>query len=266
MGFTKDSIEPKLNSSEAEFCLKRYGSVVKRGLLALGLLVPFMANAQPNQSVSDPISVPPQMTVVVRKHNTGADLVEITMLQPQYPLPLLQAQCTQIGVLTGSPVRGLTAYETTIDPKNPKLSFVKAQFATDHLIDNATGALRLEPIVRAFAGAPAPNTIYNMMVSFAAVTANEKTVKHFLSDKVVVVGRSDTGTPPGVEYRIAILKQDSEGLRIPESVSAPEAAPAPESARSNTVLIWSLVAIAAVATGALVYFALLRTGRRPTPK
>lgn len=239
---------------------------VKPIFLISGLLASAWLNAQPNQGATDPIGVPPQATVVVRKHNTGADLVEITMLKSDYPLPLLQQQCTQIGVLTGSPVRGLTVYQSTIDPANPKLSFAKAQFATDHLIDTATGALRLEPVIRAFAGAPAPNTIYNVMVSFAGVSANQKTVRHFLTDKVAVVGRSDSGNPPGVEYRVAILKQDPEGIRILDSVEEKKEPASAESARPNTVLIWSLVAVAAVSTGALVYFALLRTGRRPVQK
>lgn len=240
---------------------------MKRALLVLGLLAPWWLSAQPKSDTVDPISVPPQMTIVVRKHNTGADLVEITMLQPQYPEDLLQAQCQEVGTLTGSPVRGLVVYKTTIDPSNPKLSFVKAQFATDRLIDAQTGALRLEPLIRSFAGAPAPNTIFNMMVSFAAVTANQTTVRHFLSDKVAVVGRSSSGTPPGVEYRIAILKQDQEGIRVPDRVEPEPQKPAEQPmGSSNTALIWSLVIVAALATGALVYFALLRGGRGSTQK
>lgn len=211
----------------------------------------------------DPATSPPQMMVVVRKHPTGADLVEITMMNRQYPEELLQAQCRHIGELTGVPVRGLAVYRQMIDPKNKNLAFVKASFATNGLIDLQKGAFWVEPLVRAFAGVPAPNTIYNMIVSFASVSPNESTLKRFQSDKVALSGRYDQGSAAGVEYRVAILRQEPDGIKIPLLAEKVKAEEARGSTEGPSILIWILVVVAALSTGALVYFAVLRPGRRP---
>ena len=66
-----------------------------------------LAVSQGNAPASLFDSVRPQVSVVVREHSTTADLVEITVLDPNYAPELLRAQAEAIGIATGSPIRGL---------------------------------------------------------------------------------------------------------------------------------------------------------------
>lgn len=234
---------------------------MKTALIVAGLGMLFVAGSA--QPPADPIEAPPGVTIVVRKHPTGADLVEITMLDPEYPEDLLRTQCEAIGLETGSAVRGLAVYRHKVDPSNAKLAFVKAQFGTDGLIDRQTGALRIEPLVRPFAGNPADKEIRNISISFAGERPGVRTLQRYLSDSVALVGRATQVTPVGVDYRVALLKQDGRSIQIPDLSPVTEAKPDQQGSDGfgATTMIWVLVAVAAIATGALVYFALLRSGR-----
>lgn len=226
-------------------------------MLLLSALAASRAGAQVSKSLFD--EVKPQVSIVVREHATSAEIVRITALAPDYPPERLQRQAERIGEGTGSPSRGVHLESQLLDPANERLRFVTATFATDHLIDRATGTLRLEPIVRAFAEAGSANAITGLSIMFDAEIPTEKVVRTFSSPAVEVEGRF-TQNPPGIEYRVRLLTQDPSQIQIPESaLEAPPISPEPRTNRPSTPVMIALGALAAIAAGVLVYLALLRT-------
>lgn len=202
-------------------------------------------------------SVRPQVSVVVREHATTADLVEITVLDTDYPPELLKAQAEAIGNATGSPVRGLRLVRQEMGTGSGG-GFLKATFATDRLIDRAAGILRLQPIVAAFVGGPSATTVTGMSVMFDGEVPNPSTVRRYGGTGIALEGRT-SAAPVGLEYRVHITATDPAAVVIPERVD-PDNKNKEERTKgpSNSVLI-ALGALAAMAAGALVYLALLKT-------
>lgn len=202
----------------------------------------------------------PDATIVVREHSLGADMVEVTMSRADYPSDLLLRQMEDLGKRVGSAPRGLVVGQVQVDPGNPQLKFVKAKFAIDGLIDRPAGVLRLEPIIRAFAGSPEPYTNWSLLVLFDGERPGAGTIRRHESATVVGEGRVNA-SPPMIEYAIRLKSQDPAKIDFPEK--APErSAPAKpsEEATGTPVLFWGAVALAGLAAGALVYLALLRGG------
>lgn len=226
-------------------------------MLLLACLGVGHAGAQESKSLFE--QVRPEISIVVREHPTSAEMVRVTALASDYPPELLQRQAARIGEYAGSPARGIHLESQLLDPANERLRFLTASFATDHLIDRAMGVLRLEPIVKAFADPDSGRPVTGISIMFDGEAASEKIVRTFSSPAVVVEGRV-TQSPPGIEYRVRLLTQDPSLIQIPEN--AKEAAAISPKSRtkgpSAPVLI-ALGALAAIAAGALVYLALLRT-------
>ncbi len=231
---------------------------MRHALALVAALAPLLALPQP---AADPELVAPQVTVAVRKHSMGADLVSVAMVSADYPPELLRAQCERVGQATGSPVRGL---EVRLEGPREGLRIVRASFATDGLIDRLEGELRLEPLVRAFLGAPAPHTVTSFLVLFPGEQPVEgKTLQDYRSDVVSLKARA-VASPPGIECRIVVGTQDPALLTIPSRFVPDEGTrvergtpPGP-----NPVLVGLLV-LAGLAAGALVYSLLVRSsGRR----
>lgn len=205
--------------------------------------------------------VKPGMTVVVRKHETGADLVEVTMLRRDYPPDLLRTQSARVGELLGAPVRGLEILRPSED--RGAISFIKAKFGTDGLIDRAQGTFRLEPLAKAFAGAPAPFTVEAMVVSFQNELAGERTLRSYGSSAVAVYG-TQLQNPNVIEYRVRLISQDPARISIPlqhspESPNPGGGKPGPSTPRW---ILPTAVALSSVAAGLLVYLLLLGPSRR----
>lgn len=222
------------------------------------------AGAQPGapggQARSLFLTVKPQVTVVVREHNTGADLVEMTLLDPHYPPEVLQSQIATLGALLNSKPRGLHVYRQQI---LKDLSFIKATFAVDGLVDPQKG-LRLAPIVKALAGAPGKRALRGMSIIFEGQAPNERTVRRFASPAVEVEAQADPGFG-GIEYRVRLLTQDPARIDLPDGAPVPvqPAVPVPKPPRGG--VDWTLIAlfgVAAIAVGALVYSLLLRARPR----
>jgi len=241
--------------------MKTHGALL---LLAMSVLARPQMDDQKIEAALN--SVPTQAVVTVRKHNMGADLVEITMLDAKYPLDLLRGQVEKIGKYAGAPARGVSVGRTS--HPNPKQQFTKASFATNNLIDEESGRVRLEPIAKAVAGGPGPHTIEAFIVSFEGLRPTERTLKTYGSATVVLSGRAIPPPFGGLEYRIALLGQNPDKITIPdehkESALKPaKSAAAPPPQAENRTLRIVLIAVAALAAGALVYFLLARAGRAP---
>lgn len=200
--------------------------------------------------------------VHVREHETGAEEVEVTVLADDYPEQLLLSQCEAIGSNVGMQVRGLGASRESVDPTNPKLTFLRASFATNGLIDRKEGILRLQPIARAFAGAPVPYTVTGLSVAFEGESPASTMVRLFKAKATVEVEGRVSEAPAGVEYRIRLLSQTPDDIVIPEVQPVePEEERAEQAPKELGTPFWVAFGIAGAAIVALVYLALLRIGR-----
>ncbi|MBS1714827.1 MAG: hypothetical protein JST30_10875 [Armatimonadetes bacterium] len=211
-------------------------------------------------STFDPERVPPQIVVMVHKHRLGPDMVEVTAASATYPKALLESQAAAIARLSGSEARGLTTF---VQGTDPKFKFVKATFAMDGMIDREGGRIRLDPLVKAFLGAPAPHTVTGLLVTFEGEKPVDKqTLKEYSEpekDPVVALKARVATQPDAIEYRIAVRTQDPAAFTVPdryvERTGPAETSKAVRPSGLPTGAI-ALVAVAALAGGALVYFLL----------
>ncbi len=219
--------------------------------------LPSLGRSQSPSSANLFQTVRPEVFVVVRKHATGADLVEVTMVDPSYPSTILRDRVNRLGEYLGSPVRGVFV----TDPKLPGYSgSTKATFGVDGVIQN--GKFRLTPIARAFAGIDKPNEITGISVVFEKQKPTADTVKDYRSAAVDVQADSQPGSI-GIEYRILLKDQDPEKIEIPDSALAVAEGPnqiVPPGGPDTAIYV--LIGLAAVAVGALVYSLTLRGPRR----
>lgn len=205
----------------------------------------------------------PTILIYVREHSAGPDLIEISMLQEDYPAELLREQCLKIGKETGSEVRGLEILDYTIPAAKPQ-KFLRASFATDNIIDRPNGHISLNPIVRSFAGAQSPFTIESMTITFWGETPSEKTLRTY-SDASVNLAANQLESPAGIEYRVEIKDQNPSKINIPIDPAAAE--------KNNQLnkpamrqfvpewLLWTVLLIVGAGIALLVYFAALKRGR-----
>lgn len=233
-------------------------------VLLLGLVSG--ALAQPEPAAADQrglfTSLVPDATVTIWKHPMGADMVEIAMTAPGYPAKLLGDQIAHLGKYLGSDPRGLQIWDYDLDPDKANMHFTKATFAVDGVINRQVGAFRLNPFVKAFAGAEAPWTVHCMDLVFQGEAPTSKMIRLWRSKSAILEARYDQSPDrrlSGVDYRVRLLAQDPARMDIPEpSDDRPDrqkTAPAPSGSDWASIAV---LLIAATAVGALVYSLLLR--------
>ena len=203
------------------------------------------------------------VSVVVYKHQTGADMVTITVLAPDYPARELEARAAEIGTELGTPVRGLRVFaEDNGSQASGANPFLKATFATNGILGGDVG-IRLQPIVRAFAGGAGTSLVQGVDIHLEGAKATNKTLTAFDSTAVDVQGRQEPG-PPAIEYRVLLKSQNPGQINIPDRMDAPasptESPPVPSGA--SPTVIWVLVIVGALAAFALVYNLALRGSSR----
>ncbi|MCW5936108.1 MAG: hypothetical protein KIT11_02230 [Fimbriimonadaceae bacterium] len=226
-------------------------------LLLVWVLLASMALAQS----PDPALQPPQAIVTVWKHATGADMVQVSMVSSAYPGETLRNICLAMGRELGSEPRGLAV---TRDKLTADLSATKARFAVDGLIDRQSGELRLQPVVRAFLGVPAPFQVSTVLVNFdGEKPVDGVTLKDYESDTVVLKA-TYSEAPLGIEYRVVALVQDPAALKIPARFQEPQIRQkaSKKGAAPPTTLLVGLAGVSALAAVGLVYFALANRARR----
>lgn len=206
----------------------------------------------------------PQVIINVREHQFSPDMVTITLLATGYPQELLQNQLEALGSYTGSPPRGLNVYRETIPAKEP-ISFLKATFATDNIIDRVAGRLHIDRVIKPFLGAPEPHTLSSFLVTFEGEIPSSRTLRLFSTDKVLVSGTASV-MPRGVEYKVLAKTQNPEELTIPTEGKAPEQPKAkPEQNLAPAMPLGALLLLvtSSLILGALVYFLSVRSaGKR----
>ncbi len=209
----------------------------------------------------------PDVIIRVKQSQVGSEYVYLQMLQENYPKDLLASQCEKIAVSAGSSIRGLSIMEESlgISPGGKEMTSVKGEFAMDYLTDSSQGILRLEPIAKAFAGTPAPNTIKTIAVIFEGYRQKPGvTVGSFENENVAVIGNVDE-TAGIVEYRIVLKSQNPGDISIPATISEQTKESQDTSKNGSALGMWlrlGMVALAAVVFGLLVYFA-LRPRKKP---
>lgn len=207
-------------------------------------------------------SVRPDVMIVVRKHATGGDLVEVSVLHPDYPSELLQRQILAIGGYLGSPVNGLALRKDQIDPGKPELAFLKGSCGTFGLWNKDQGTVRLDALVKAFVGAPEPYAAKGLSIMFVGLIPQVSTLRKLENDSITLEA-SENKDPQGVEYRIGLKTQDAQKVEIPTGKPERKAPEKPSKGQATLpVFVWAAIGAAGVAAGVLVYLALLR-GRRP---
>ena len=207
------------------------------------------------------------MIIIVRQHKTGADLVQISLVKADYPESLLRKQIAAIGDELGSAPRGVSIGYRSVTAEH-KMTFLRAEFAVDGLIERDLPALRVQPLIRAFAGMPKPYTIEGINILFDGEKPTDQTVRKFRIDKVLDAEARFIPLPRGIEYQVHLLSQNPQLITFPEKYDkANEKAPStPSVPRDNRVLLITLFGIASLALGALVYFAMLRGGPKKDAK
>lgn len=206
-------------------------------------------------------TVRPDVMVIVTEHPTSAEIVQVTILNGEYPVDLLKEQLARLGTYLNTNVRGVQIKKPALGTK-ANLSFLRAEFATDGLIDRSKGIVRLGPLVKAFAGAPEPFTVKGMKVAFEGERTTKKMLRAYPKPGVVEVEGRASVTPPGIEYQIKLISQDPSVIDIPDEYQPP-ANQKPVETPSSTPgvpLIVGLFLLAGLALGALVYLALVRAG------
>jgi hypothetical protein len=210
-------------------------------------------------------SAKPDVIVQISKHQYGADMFEITAVKPYYPVELLVEQINKMCDIVGVPARGIRAGQAGIGG-DPRLTSTRATFATNGIIDREQGILRIEPIIKAFAGAPRPYTVHGLLVLFNGEQPTTHVLKSYMTPGVRLQGAS-LENPPAVEYRIQLLSQDPKLLEVPDTGVPPEQnQPQTASTVQQTGfdwLLWISLSAAAIASSILVYFFMLRATTKP---
>lgn len=218
------------------------------------------AQAAPTSEEINSLFPKTQVIINVREHQFSPDMVSITLLSAGYPQELLQKQLDALGSYTGSPPRGLNIYRETIPAKEP-ISFLKATFATDNIIDRAAGELHLDRVIKPFLGAPEPHTLSSFLVTFEGEIPNSRTLRLYSTDAVLVSGTASL-MPRGVEYKVLAKTQNPEELLIPTEGKAPtQEQPKQEENLAPAIPIAAILMLAAgsLILGALVYFLSVRS-------
>lgn len=202
----------------------------------------------------DPASVAPDIVVTVREHQTTADIVEASARDPRYSAERLRAAALRLGERTGSPPRGLDVRLVPLaGPGGKKVA--RAYFATDHVIDRASGTIDLTGLTHAFCEPDGDPPVKNLAVILdGEVPVAEKTPKLFKDDKVWMRAAVSSDLP-GIEVRISLQGDSLEGVAIPTDSGArtTDGPPPAVGGEQSSALLWGLVVVSAVAGAALVY-------------
>ncbi len=208
--------------------------------------------------VANPLTTPPDISILVAKMPIGADMVTITLRAPNYPLLTLQSQCKALGVAMGSDSRGLQIFKMApAIAGGPAL--IKASFATDGIINRQTGDLHMEAIVRNFVGTPPPYSLKSFLISYDGERPTGTTVQQYSKGPIRLQGVSSL-RPQGIEYHIVTETQNPALVHIPSTVEKqPQVAKVEPAPKGNLhPLVIPLLCIGVLGTLALVYFGVMR--------
>ncbi len=200
--------------------------------------------------------------IVVTKTSVPFDQVEVTIVQEDYPPDLLRQQIAALGARLDSEIRGLVVETKDLGGDRP-LRFLRAQFGAFGIADASTGAIRLQPVAQAFAGAPQGHTVDAIALNVVGMAPTPQTLRAFANETAAIEGRWNSN-PPFLEYMIVLRSQNPDKITIPDTlVRETPAEPAPSIGGGIPAgILAALVVVGALAVGALVYFAVLGSGSK----
>ena len=141
------------------------------------------------------------------------------------------------------------------------MTSIEATCAIDNVIDRTTGKFHLTEIAQSFAGAQPPHQVTGISVMFPGETPTKNTLLTFGTDRDSAQIQGDYNpTFKSIEYRLKLNSQNPDEIAIPENREQ-NGTKRPSSDGRNNVdwSLWGLIAVAALAVGALVYSLLIRT-------
>ncbi|RYG36776.1 hypothetical protein EON81_08710 [bacterium] len=218
-----------------------------------------LAASAPAQSGQTVAQTRPDLYVTIRESATGTDSVEISPVNTEYPQEKLRERAIQIAQSLGEEPRGLLVQVVplgSIQGKDP----IQVTFGVDGLSNKKEGWIRLSEIVKPFVA----DGVKGVVVLCERFVPNKETVLSYKSDAVQMEATPQPGNS-GAEFRIRISTDDPNRIDIPIR-NAPKKAEATKTAASTRpdFVTYGIVAVAALALGALVYSLLLRP--RPQPR
>lgn len=206
-------------------------------------------------------TIKPDVTIVLKKHAMGGDILEVTALDSKYPPELLRKQLLAIGASLNSQVNGLKVWQEQIDPENKELVFLKASCGMFGLWDSESNMLRLQELVRGFAGAPEPYTVEGISLMVEGFKPNDTTIRYMNPASILLEG-VESSQPQGMEYRIGLKTQDPDLIVIPFGKPEPSSPKKPSQSQEGLPgFVWAAIGAAGLAAGVLVYLSLLRDRR-----
>lgn len=212
------------------------------------------------QSWNEVARVRPEIAVTVRETPSGTDSVAITPLNPDYPPDRLRAHAEEIAQSLGMAPRGLLVNRLdfgSMRGRNP----VSVSFGVDGLADKKEGWIKLSNIVRPFVA----EGVKGMTIVFEGFKPNIATVLDHRSAGVQMLASPQPGNG-GAEFRVLIATTDPANIDIPDrqdAVKKPVAATQKAVRRGPDLVTYGIVAVAALALGALVYSLMLRPRSKP---
>lgn len=208
-------------------------------------------------------TVRPDVTVVVKKHPLGADIVDISYAAVKYPPDQIRRHVARLAEELHSQVNGLRLVDRRVGAQTGEMSFMKANFGVVGIIDREHGSVNLQAVVRAFAGDAGPYTIRGIAVVLDGELPTSQTLRQFpttfSADDPIQLQGIRIDSPPSIEYRILLNAREPDKVVIPSSVNEVPVVqkPIPPPSRGDP-LLYALVVVAALAAGVLVYALLLR--------
>jgi hypothetical protein len=221
-----------------------------------------MASTGRAQVATDGESVRPDAVVRIEPTTGNAEMVQISVRDANYPPKLLVAQAANVGKELGGTTRGIRVSTTKINEADPHSStLLDAVFAVDGLVDHTHKLLKIGPVVKAMAGAPAPYTVSGLFIDFDGAQVGPETLDSFESKSVSVARHS---SHQGVEYEVQILNQDPTQIDVPDGAAPAAGKPASKPTHGIDWVVYVVYTIGALFVGALVYcLLLLRPSQRP---
>ena len=202
--------------------------------------------------LDDVREVSPEAIINVEHDSSMRDILQIYIVKPGYTTELLRSKIEWIAGELGSPVDGLEVY-----PMGDGQPGVKAICVVNNVVDGTLGELRIQPFVRAFVGGPQGQSIKSFIIRFTGFVPTSSTLQSYRSDAVVLEASYDPLSSI-LEYRILAKTDDPAELTIPPRYF-PKSYVSPSGGSKNRLpILISLLVIAGLSAGALVYFAQLK--------
>jgi hypothetical protein len=201
-------------------------------------------------------SVKPEATVVVRKHTLGADLVQITLINPSYDPEALRSHIELIGKELKSIPRGVEIF-----PSGGM--FLKATFAVDGLIKSTEPNLGLVPLARGLAFGSSP--IKSFSVYFEGVSPGPTMPSRYFApnDAWMLEGVPMMASRiSGIEYRVQVNTKEPEKVELPGREVAVQNKEEKLNGKKPDFFMIGGIILGAIAAGLLVYSAAIRTRKR----